>query len=73
MAWEAVHLDDLSLLDASPYKAVIFANTWLLEEHDKRVIREKVERDGREIFSYYAARIFGWENFAAEAVSVLLA
>lgn len=54
VVFDAVHLDDLPLLDLSPYKAVIFLNTFLLDEAHRKVIWEKVARDGRQLFFFYA-------------------
>ncbi len=54
VAWDAVHLDDLPLLDPAQYKAVIFANTWLLEEKDLAAIRQRWMEDGRHLFWVYA-------------------
>jgi hypothetical protein len=54
VAFDAVHLDDLETLDVSPYRAVIFANTWLLDERDVARIREKIAQDNRHLFWLYA-------------------
>ena len=52
--FDPVHLDDLDLVDFSPYKVVVFANTFLLGEEDKKVIRDKIARDGRHLVWLYA-------------------
>ena len=52
--FDPVHLDDLYRVDLAQYKCVIFANTFLLDEQDKKVIREKVARDGRHLVWLYA-------------------
>lgn len=52
--FDPVHLDDLDRVDFSAYKAVVFANTFLLDEHDQKIIREKVARDGRHLLWLYA-------------------
>jgi Beta-galactosidase len=62
VAWDAVHLDDLSLLDPTPYRAVIFANTWLLEEKDLVAIEERWAKDGRHMFWMYAPGQLGSSN-----------
>lgn len=54
VAYDAVHLDDLKTLDLSPYRAVVFANTWLLDEADALTIRQRVAQDGRHLFWVYA-------------------
>lgn len=62
VAWDAVHLDDLALLDLSPYRAVIFANTWLLEENDLEGIWQPWAKDGRHLFWIYAPGQLGGSN-----------
>lgn len=52
--FDAVHLDDLDRVDFSPYRCVVFANTFLLDGRDKKVIREKVAREGRHLLWFYA-------------------
>lgn len=60
VAWDAVHLDDLSLLDPKQYNAVIFANTWLLEEKDLRTIWG-LYTDKRHLYWVYAPGQLGWQ------------
>ncbi|MBK9014632.1 MAG: beta-galactosidase [Saprospiraceae bacterium] len=69
VAFDAVHLDDLELLDLSPYRAVIFANTWLLDATEKQVIREKVAQGGRHLFWIYAPGFSDGKALRPEAVS----
>lgn len=52
--FDPVHLDDLDRVDFSQYKCVIFANTFLLDERDKKVIREMVARNNRHLVWLYA-------------------
>ncbi len=52
--FDAVQLDDLDRVDFTPYKCVVFANTFLLGEQDKNIIREKVARNGRHLVWFYA-------------------
>lgn len=42
--FDAVHLDDLRLVDMSSYKMVVFANTFVLDSTDCAVIAEKTAR-----------------------------
>ncbi|MBI5916799.1 MAG: hypothetical protein HY842_15600 [Bacteroidetes bacterium] len=69
VAFDAVHLDDLGQLDFSPYKAVIFANTWLLGEADRKAIRERAARDDRHLFWIYAPGFTDGETLNPAAVS----
>lgn len=52
--FDPIHLDDLDRVDLAPYKVVVFANTFLLDERDKKIIREKVARNGRHLLWLYA-------------------
>ena len=62
VAWDAVHLDDLALLDPAQYKTVIFTNTWLLEEKDLTAIGQRWASDGRHLFWVYAPGQLGSSN-----------
>ncbi len=52
--FDPVHLDDLDRVDMAPYKVVVFANTFLLDERDRTIIRGKVARAGRHLLWLYA-------------------
>jgi hypothetical protein len=54
VVFDAVHLDDLDRVELAPYRAVVFANTFLLDAAEKTRIRRRVERDGRHVFWFYA-------------------
>ncbi len=62
VAWDAVHLDDLGLLDPSPYRAVVFANTWMMDEKDLVAIWQRWAKDGRHLFWVYAPGQLGSSN-----------
>jgi hypothetical protein len=47
--FDIVHLKDLPLLDTAAYKAVIFANTFVLDSTDRAVIQQKIARSGRHL------------------------
>ncbi|MCC6410953.1 MAG: hypothetical protein IT270_04805 [Saprospiraceae bacterium] len=53
-AYDAVYLDDLMLVDMTPYQAVIFANTFLLDTVELRYIRSHAAGKGRHLFWVYA-------------------
>lgn len=53
--FDPVHLDDLDGVDMAQYKVVVFANTFLLDERDRTIIREKVARAGRHLLWLYAS------------------
>lgn len=52
--FDVAHLDDLGRVDFSPYKCVVFANAFLLNDDDKKIIGEKIARDGRHLLWLYA-------------------
>lgn len=51
---DAVHLDDLPLLDLDQYKAIVFANTYVMTKDQRTFIREKVAKNGRHLIWVYA-------------------
>lgn len=53
-AFDVVYLDDLMLVDMTPYQAVIFANTFLLDTVELRYIRSHAAGNGRHLFWVYA-------------------
>ncbi len=48
-ALETLHLRDLEKADLRRFKVVVFANTWLLTDAQRRFIREKVMAEGRHV------------------------
>ncbi len=59
-AWDAVHLDDLDTIDLSPYRAVIFANTWdITTEELYNVIWKRVNQEKRHVFWIYQPGFVG--------------
>jgi hypothetical protein len=47
--FDPVHLADLDRVDLRPYRVVVFANTYVLTPAQRRVIHERVARDGRHL------------------------
>ena len=52
--FDPVHLADLDRLDLRPYRTVVFVNTFVLTPAQRRVIAERVARDGRHLVWVYA-------------------
>jgi len=48
-AIETIHLADLDRVDLDRFKVVVFANTWLLNAAQRRLIREQVMSAGRHV------------------------
>jgi hypothetical protein len=65
MAW----LCDLDLIDWSRYRAVLFANSWLLTNAQKAFIRDTVARDGRHLLWTYAPGYSDGERLSVEAIT----
>lgn len=49
VALETVHLGDLERMDLSRYKAVVFANTWVMTAAQRRMVRERVMGASRHV------------------------
>lgn len=54
VVFDPVHLNDLGKIDLAQYKAVIFFNTFLLDEKEKGLIRNQVAAEGRHLVWIYA-------------------
>lgn len=52
--FDPIHLDDLQHVDLSQYKVVVFGNTYLLNDEERRFIKDKVANNGRQIVWFYA-------------------
>jgi hypothetical protein len=52
--FDPVHLGDLSLVNWSQYKVVVFANSFLLNREQKDFIKNKVAKEGRHLVWIYA-------------------
>lgn len=50
---EEAYLDELAEIDLTPFRLVVFANCFLLDESQKQVIRKRVCRDGRHVLWTY--------------------
>lgn len=74
--FDLVHLDDLERVDFSPYKCVVFANTFLLDARDEKIIQEKIARDGRHLVWLYAPGFSDGnmldERFSSELTGIAL-
>lgn len=52
--FDPIHLDDLPRIDLSPYRVVVFGNTFVLSKEERRFIREQVATGGRHLVWFYA-------------------
>ncbi|MEO8764013.1 MAG: beta-galactosidase [Ginsengibacter sp.] len=51
---DVIHIDDLDKVNLVQYKAVVFVNTWVLNDAQKKFIREKVASGNRHLIFLYA-------------------
>jgi hypothetical protein len=58
-----IQLADLDKVDLSQYKVVVFNNTYKLTEEQRKFIKGKVEKDGRDIIWNYAPGYFDGNKF----------
>lgn len=54
VVFDAIYLSDLNKADLSKYKVVIFNNTFILDQNQRKYISEKVMKEGRDIIWFYA-------------------
>jgi hypothetical protein len=54
VVFDPIHLDDLPKVDLSPYRVVVFGNTFLLTDRERRFIREIVAANGRQLVWFHA-------------------
>jgi hypothetical protein len=70
-SFDTVHLQDLERINPSRYKVVFFANTFVIGDDARRLIDERLKRDGRHLVWIYAPGYSnGVENSAGLASSV---
>jgi hypothetical protein len=50
---DVIHIDDLQRIDLTPYKAIVFVNTFLLTPAHKQIIREKAAKNNRHLIWIY--------------------
>jgi hypothetical protein len=51
---DVIHIDDLDKADLAKYKAVVFINTWVLNDQQKQFIQTKVAAGHRHLIFLYA-------------------
>ncbi len=54
VVFDPIHIDDLEAVDLSPYKVVIFGNTFVMDEKTRQMIHDRVARNGRTLIWFYA-------------------
>lgn len=51
---DVIHVSDLDKINLTPYKAIVFVNTFLLSADQKKLIRDKVAKANRHLIWMYA-------------------
>lgn len=54
VVFDSIHLADLERVEWSRYKVVVFGNVFLMNESQRKFVREKISRDGRQVIWFYA-------------------
>jgi hypothetical protein len=66
---DVVHIDDLPLIDLKHYRVIIFVNTYVLDDKQKRFIHDVVEKDNRHIIWVYAPAYSDGERLSVDFIS----
>lgn len=51
---DAIHMDDLALVDLNQYKAIVFVNTFVMTREQRTFIKNNVAKNGRHLIWVYA-------------------
>ena len=51
---DAIHIDDLPLVNLDQYKAIVFANTFIMSREQRAFVKSKVAKNGRHLIWMYA-------------------
>lgn len=71
VVFDPIHIDDLGTVDLSPYKVVIFGNTFVMDEKTRQMIHDRVARNGRTLIWFYAPGYCDGESLDPARVSRL--
>lgn len=66
---DVVHIDDLPLVDLTPYKVIIFVNTFVLNDQQKQFIRSHVENNHRHVVWIYAPAYCNGSSLSSQFIS----
>ncbi len=69
--FDPIHLDDLDKVDLKQYKAVVFMNTFLLNEAERSLITDKVAKDNRHLIWTYAPGYLNEKNVSVNLISAI--
>jgi hypothetical protein len=71
VVFDPIHLWDLDRIDLTPYRTVVFGNTFVLNDTQRRYIRDHVARDNRTIVWMYAPGYSDGKTLEIERISDL--
>ncbi|MGB6121150.1 MAG: hypothetical protein WBG01_13245 [Bacteroidota bacterium] len=54
VVFDPIHISDLGKIDLTPYRVVVFGNTYLLTDEELEFIQTRVAREGRTLVWFYA-------------------
>ncbi len=54
VVFDPVHIDDLEKVDLSPYRVIVFGNTFVLSEAQRKYVARHVAAEGRTLVWFYA-------------------
>lgn len=69
VVFDPVHIDDLNLVNLTPYRVVVFGNTFVLTGEQRRFIAEKVAGGGRTLVWFYAPGVLDGSSLDVERVT----
>lgn len=70
--FDQIHLDDLKQVDLSPYKVVVFMNTFLMDAQERNAIEQRVARQNRHLIWTYAPGYLSPDKAGIEQIEALV-
>jgi len=67
--FDAVHLDDLDKLDLTPYKVIVFGNTYRLTKPQAQLIKKKVANNQRHLVWFYAPGYHNGSTLSVDGIT----
>ena len=69
--YDSIYLNDLALLDTTPYKLIIMLNTFHISDDQQSLIDRKLKNSGKTIFWVYAPGIFNFNKTDPSRISTM--
>ena len=71
VVFDPIHIKDLERVDLTPYRVVVFGNTYLLDREQREYIRSHVATDGRTLVWFYAPGYLDGSSLDVDRISEL--